>query len=290
VPITVNIVQLDAVGRAAVVGGFVLAPGASVDVQVQTRSALTDEIHLNVLRGRVPVHVQGVSRIIEAGEPATMTIDKALPKVSLVSPAGGERVISGRPYEIKWSSADQAPAASIDVSFSSDGGLTYDPIASCTGLPANTVSCSWQAPGPSSSQARIRVTARDLAGHAVDVDSESFTVALGDQPVAVAAAGAVAEWAIGSRQRINWTFGKSSNRDARAGTEQRVSIDVSRDEGVTWEPVADGLTSEAEGTGTFEWEVTGPPAGAARVRVRPAGSVADVDAGQVTIAIVAAGQ
>ena len=66
-------------------------------------------------------------------------------------------------------------------------------------------------------------------------------------------------WLIGSAHSITWRHD--------LGTLEAVRIELSRDAGTTWEPIADTVTNSAAATGTFSWLVTGPATSQARVRV-----------------------
>ena len=80
--IAVQLLQIDAAGREVVVGGYQLAPGASVDVSMFAGAPGQDlQVRFNVLQGRVPVTVGGVTRTLERGKPATMGIDRTAPSM-----------------------------------------------------------------------------------------------------------------------------------------------------------------------------------------------------------------
>ena len=75
-PIPVNVVQFDDAGVAAVVGSFTLVPGASVDVTVTPGTGREmDRVRFHVLRGRVPITMNGVRRTMRNGDAATVPID-----------------------------------------------------------------------------------------------------------------------------------------------------------------------------------------------------------------------
>ena len=101
-----------------------------------------------------------------------------------MAPLGGERLYTGSSYVIRWTATDNVGVTSIDVAFSSDGGTTYAAVAGCSGLSGTAQSCTWAAPGPATTQGRIRVTARDAAGQAGTATSgANFTVVSGTPSV-----------------------------------------------------------------------------------------------------------
>jgi hypothetical protein len=77
-------------------------------------------------------------------------------------------------------------------------------------------------------------------------------------------------WLVGSAHPITWR--------QNLGTSEAVRLELSRDGGTTWEPIADSVTNPAAATGTFSWLVTGPATSQARVRVTwiANGSVQDI--------------
>ena len=58
----------------------------------------------------------------------------------------------------------QRGAGRVRLSASLDGGATFNPMAGCTGLPAEARTCTWSPTGPPAG-VRLRVTARDKAGN-----------------------------------------------------------------------------------------------------------------------------
>src|SRR5207249_2016426 len=69
------------------------------------------------------------------------------------------------------------------------------------------------------------------------------------------------------------------------GTSEAVNIDVSRDGGATWTPVAAGVPNSAA-TGSYPWTVTGPATSHARIRVSRATDPSANDVSDVDFAIV----
>ncbi len=110
-------------------------------------------------------------------------------------------------------------------------------------------------------------------------DSEHYAPAAGmvrinvRQRIAVTAPNTTATWTWGTVRPITWTHG--------GGAGALFNIDVSRDSGVTWTPVATGVPAAAASTGAFNWPVNGPATTHARIRVRAladgASDISDVD-------------
>jgi hypothetical protein len=100
------------------------------------------------------------------------------------------------------------------------------------------------------------VVGRDASGN-VGADDSAFAVV--DPVVTVTAPNEPVSWGVGSTQTIAWTH--------NLGAGSTVRIEVSRDGGATWSVIAPSVPNTAATTGAFNWVVTGPPSGAARIRV-----------------------
>jgi hypothetical protein len=72
-------------------------------------------------------------------------------------------------------------------------------------------------------------------------------------------------WGIGTHQRLAWSYD---------GTATQFQIDVSRDRGATWEPIA-AVDNKAGTSQSYYWTVTGTPTGAGRLRVSAIGDPTD---------------
>ena len=110
------------------------------------------------------------------GTAGSVTIDHSTPVVSVTSPAGGDRWLVGSVHAITWTATDAegfSPGA-ITLESSTNNGSTWSPVASALN---NTGTFSWTVPAPTSSQARIRVTAVDQSGNTASASSGTFTVA-----------------------------------------------------------------------------------------------------------------
>ena len=155
--------------------------------------------------------------------------------VAVVRPNGGEKVYAADSYLIEWTASAAATAiVSFDVGYSTDGGVTFTAIPECTALPGSARSCMWTAPGPASSAARVRVTAATASGSQVrDSSNGSFTVLPGSGSIAVTAPNTAVSWGVGSVQTIRWLH--------TLGSYAVFALDASRDGGVTWSPIADGV-------------------------------------------------
>jgi len=79
-PITVNVVQLDTVGTATVVGSFELAPGASVDVtSAAAQGGDSEAVRFHVIRGLAPATLGGRTQTLRRGTVTTLPIHRTQP-------------------------------------------------------------------------------------------------------------------------------------------------------------------------------------------------------------------
>ena len=99
------------------------------------------------------------------------------PVVTVVAPNGGETLVVNAPITVQWTASDPDGLARFDVEASTDG-VNFAAVGGCTALAGNRRSCTWTAPGPATTNGRIRVTARDALGAtAFDVSDARFTIA-----------------------------------------------------------------------------------------------------------------
>jgi Neuraminidase (sialidase) len=76
-------------------------------------------------------------------------------------------------------------------------------------------------------------------------------------------------WAIGTTRQLKWTHNQGKNG--------RVKVEVSRDNGATWELIAASVQSASASSGHLQWRVTGPETTRGRIRVSsPDGTVSDI--------------
>jgi hypothetical protein len=179
--------------------------------------------------------------------------------VTVTAPNGGEKLYAGTPYTIQWTASG---ASRFDVSSSTDGGVTYVAVPGCTGLAGTARSCAWTAPGPQTTNGRIKVTARDAAGVAIaDVSNAAFVIASGTGAITVTYPNTAVNVGIGSLQIIKWAH--------NLGAQSFVKIQLSRDGGLTY-PVTLASAHKNSGatSGSYNWRVTGAATTGAQARIR----------------------
>jgi hypothetical protein len=109
---------------------------------------------------------------IAASEPlGTTGPDIEDPEVAVTAPNGGEVWDIEGTYDITWTAEDNVGVTCLDILLSSDGGLTYpDTIAAGE---ANDGVYSWYVEAEATTEARIKVTARDAAGNTGEDESDA---------------------------------------------------------------------------------------------------------------------
>ncbi|NOT29678.1 MAG: hypothetical protein HOP15_04420 [Planctomycetes bacterium] len=129
----------------------------------------------------------------------------AIPSVHVLSPAGGEVLPWNRTHDIAWSSTDDGSVSSIDLHYSTDGGLSF-PHTIAAGL-ADSGHYAWRVPAyVGSSQARVRAIAHDDSGNSAEASSTAdFDVAKAMRRVHDFQSGAgIDKWAFGF-QTSSWS-------------------------------------------------------------------------------------
>jgi hypothetical protein len=191
------------------------------------------------------VHLQITSPVGASSTGGTFAI--VTPSLTVTGPAGGAAFYAGTPAAITWST-NLPPSAPVLVELSRDGGGTFETLAAAA---PNTGSFAWIAGGPDTAAARVRVTASSPV--ATSSTGGTFAIVTPSLVATGPSAGAVAY--AGTTFALTW----STNLPAATP----VLVELSRDDGVTFETVA----AAAPNTGNFAWTVTGPDTTNARVRV-----------------------
>ena len=158
-----------------------------------------------------------------------VVVDTAPPVVEVLAPNGGEILGAGRSTVVRWTARDAnlAPAG-VRLEVSTEAGGPWMAVAK--DLP-NTGTYHWDLPMVTSSHCRVRVVARDLAGHeGADVSDREFTIDGLAPDLKIEGPAAAREVPV----RLEWSGG-----DAGGAGLKRVSLYVTRDGGRTWKHYGD---------------------------------------------------
>lgn len=172
------------------------------------------------------------------------------PSVSLTTPAGGEHLTVGSTIRIQWSASDDKGIQSQKVEFSPDG-VSFSPIALLDG---NARSYDWRVPGWPTTAARIRVTVLDGVNLPVSaMDATPFEIVNGPPDttpptVTLLSHNGTDPVGGGLTSSIKWREGDN------VGVLRRV-IEISSDNGNTYEQIADLTAPTVGDTQSFDWQV-----------------------------------
>jgi hypothetical protein len=188
-------------------------------------------------------------------------VDK--PTIAVTSPRGGEHWIIGTSYEVKWNSINISELVKIELS--RDSGSTWETLQDTT---ANNGVWNWTVTGPASNGCLIKVS--DIAGAASDRSDSAFSIMEAPQIQVVSPNGGEV-WQLDTQQSVLWTS---------VNTSGSVKIELSRDQGQSWETLAENIAD----TGQYSWDVSGSASEKCLIRVSDAdGDPADESDAQFTI-------
>lgn len=177
------------------------------------------------------------------------------PVVTLNTPNGGESWVGGSYQTISWSAVDTSGISQINLSFTTDGGTTWETIA--TGL-SNTGSYLWTVNNIPTHSAKVKIVATDNSGNsAADVSNDLFTIILGTGlGVLVLTPNGGESLIPGSSYDITW--------NAAPPTILGVNISYSHNNGIAWIPV---VVNAPQNNGVYSWTVPSNPTNQGRIKV-----------------------
>ena len=102
---------------------------------------------------------------------ANGSIGPTPPDVVVSAPADDDTLLVGSNFDITWVASSDSGIASVTLEFSSDGGASYDTLATDE---ANDSSFTWTVPAPASDLCLVRVTAYDSNGIGGSATNQGF--------------------------------------------------------------------------------------------------------------------
>jgi hypothetical protein len=233
--------------------------------------------NINTTQARIRVRAVDAAGNVGLGDSGNFTIqDNTPPTVNLIQPSAGQTISPGTTFTIQWNSSDNVGVTSQDIQFSSNGGQTYSTIAS--GLSGSQQQFNWSVPIINTTQARIRVIARDAVGNQGQGETGNFTIRDTIPPtVTVQAPTAGQSISPGSLFTIQWTSSDNIGVDAQ-------DVLLSTNGGGSYSTIVSGLPGNQQ---QYNWSVpTNINTTQARIRVvarDAAGNVGQGDTGNFTI-------
>ena len=156
----------------------------------------------------------------------------------IASPNGDERWFIDKTETIDWIVEPAIQNVKIEISY--DAGTTWTSIVEST---PNSGTFSWLVSGPVSAECLVQI--QDVAdGTKIDQSDANFTIT-DDKNITIVSPNGAEIWEAGLDQEISWTSYNTSGM---------VSIQLSRDNGTTWENIVESTSDN----GLYNWEVTGP--------------------------------
>jgi agmatine/peptidylarginine deiminase len=180
-----------------------------------------------------------------------------LPAAHVVSPDGGELLVTGNTHDLSWCAVDDGQVSAVDLHYSTDGGASFPHLIAAGEV--NDGHFDWVVPGTLTDEALVRVVAHDDEANNTEAVSESaFEIADAEQRVYDFGEGAgIDRWGWGY-QTLSWAYNDgvrypvASELSASAYALLDAS-DNSRYGGVT-------PSSGRESTHVFEFQIDEAPA------------------------------
>jgi hypothetical protein len=184
-------------------------------------------------------------------------IDSTPPTLVLSSLNGGDLVKGGSSVNITWNANDaNFSSTPIEIEYSVNNGTSWQTVVAAT---QNSGSFNWIVPMADTNQALIRITATDLANHAVSVVSANNFIIDSTFPVVALTSFTGAQTFIRANtvQPITW-----SATDSNFGATP-IELDYSLDNGTTWSQIVPAVGN----TGVYNWTVPSIQSGTSVIRV-----------------------
>ena len=204
------------------------------------------------------------------GTVASVVIDNSPPSVAVTSPNGTETWVYQTTRPVTWSATDLGGGvATLDLDYSTDGGSNWTPIVAGV---TNTGSYSWPVPNAPTTNALVRVTARDIHGNSsTDASDAAFTILSNSAPVL----GVIGPRSVDELATLSFT---ASATDGEAPPQALTYTLAGAPSGATIDP----------STGAFSWtptELQGPGPYAFSVVVTDNGTPNLVDSEAITVTV-----
>ena len=174
----------------------------------------------------------------------TITIDPTSDSYLWITyPNGGEKMVYGLLDSVKW--LHYGNVEKVNIELSHDDGENWEMVAQEVD---NTGVYEFIVPGPLSDYCKIKISALDHDSYDISNDVFQITALNIEYPNN----GVI--MAYNTQDTIKWID---------CGSIDKVNIELSRDNGFTWEMLA----TEVDNTGLYEFSVTGPPSEECKIKI-----------------------
>ncbi len=172
-------------------------------------------------------------------------------ELKILSPNGGESIVEGSSFEIKWSGKT---TSLLRILYSIDNGISWNLVADS--LKNLGVYVWFPVPSTISTQCRIRIATVD--GSTVDESDNVFSIVRStNESLKIISPNGGEEWEAGSSKQIKWY---STGIDS-------VIIEYTTDNGNHWDMIA----IDKKNTGIYYWEpIPNTPSTLAKIRIKDA--------------------
>jgi len=187
------------------------------------------------------------------------------PEITVISPNGGENLRSGSTTSIRWTSTN---IAEVKIEYTTNNGATWKTITSTT--PSDGI-YEWQVDDVNSNLCRIKVSdVQDSQPYDISDDNFGITNQVVQSLVLLSPNGGE-EWEAGTSHNLTWS----------ASGINKVKVELTTNNGISWNTIADSVAS----TGSFEWTPVDINSSQCKIRVSDAsdGSPIDESDGSFTV-------
>ncbi len=163
---------------------------------------------------------------------ATFTISPE-PGITIIAPNGGDTLIAGSSFNVRWSSAY---ITAVKIEYTSNNGASWTSITDST---TSDGIYAWTVPSITSQLCKIRISDED-DGLPSDLSDTTFMISVLEmESITVIAPNGSETWAAGTSQTITWS---SSGIDS-------VKIEYTSNNGQTWNTIV----AQTESDGFYTW-------------------------------------
>jgi beta-lactamase superfamily II metal-dependent hydrolase len=186
--------------------------------------------------------------------------DTISPSVTVLWPNGGELLISGFVDTIRWQASDNIGIATYAVSYTINGGSTWNTILPRTF--GSALSYPWTVPNIVASNCKVKITVwDDLQNQAIDSSDATFRIHFQDHQgpiVDIITPDGGEVWTVGSERSIFWSATDESGIDS-------VAIQYSSNAGINWYNIR---PYTHDNSGFYSWIVPDIRSRATQIRVQ----------------------
>jgi hypothetical protein len=205
-------------------------------------------ILIYIIFSQISVFMHGASPNPGYFSIANFTHVMSSPTITITSPNGGENLVGGTTYTIRWTSSQTFD--SIDIEYYN--GTQWKMIVYGT---QDDGSYSWLVPNISTTNARLWIKGWSSGGNPSDYSDNTFTISKFSGSITVTSPNGGEVWVAGSTQNITWYS---------SGNVGNVKILYSTDGGYNWITIITSTSND----GTYAWTLPNVSSSNCLIRIR----------------------